>query len=176
MPRLRVLTVVRALLVAVLAALIGLAPAAAATRSRVVPCWQELLAEWYGGSIRSIYPLPCYTQAIAQLPSGSLVFARATKDIRAAELAAEHGKPAPPERALPLPAGSRVRQSLRTNPNLLPCLVTRGQPCGAVRRVLHVSAAGGPARLPLWFWALAGCLLAVTVGVALRSRPGRLRS
>src|SRR5579871_6155723 len=66
--------------------------------SNGIPCWKLLLNEWYGGAITTIYPLPCYTQAIDHLPADISVYSSAKQDIQAAELAASEGKPAPKER------------------------------------------------------------------------------
>ena len=63
-----------------------------------IACWKSLLNEWYGGAITTIYPLPCYTEAIDHLPADISVYSSAKQDIQAAELAASEGKPAPKER------------------------------------------------------------------------------
>lgn len=63
-----------------------------------VACWKLLLNEWYGGAITTIYPLPCYTEAIQHLPADISVYSSAKADIQAAELAAAHHRKAPPEK------------------------------------------------------------------------------
>jgi hypothetical protein len=113
----------------VLTALVVATPAVAARESGQPPCWNQLVTEWYGGAITTIFPLHCYVQALGRLPGDILVFSSAKRDIRAAEIAAEHGKQAPPEKPLSqprvLPATKKVPL-----PSLLPC-VTRipGQGC-----------------------------------------------
>jgi len=52
------------------------APAPAAT-----PCWKLLLNDWYDGTINNIYPIPCYHQAIAHLPTDVQVYSSARDDI-----------------------------------------------------------------------------------------------
>lgn len=65
--------------------------------SNGIACWKSLLGEWYGGAITTIYPLPCYTQAIDHLPADISVYSSAKQDIQNAELAASEGKHAPKE-------------------------------------------------------------------------------
>ncbi|HEY2218400.1 MAG TPA: hypothetical protein VGH35_03615 [Gaiellaceae bacterium] len=73
-----------ALLVAACASLAVLAtPAPAAT-----PCWKLLLNDWYDGTISNIYPIPCYHQAIAHLPTDIKVYSSAADDINRALQAA----------------------------------------------------------------------------------------
>jgi len=55
------------------------APAPAAT-----PCWKLLLNDWYDGTINNIYPIPCYHQAIAHLPTDVQVYSSARDDIERA--------------------------------------------------------------------------------------------
>lgn len=52
------------------------APAPAAT-----PCWKLLLNDWYDGTINNVYPIPCYHQAIAHLPTDVQVYSSARDDI-----------------------------------------------------------------------------------------------
>jgi hypothetical protein len=70
------------------------------------PCWKLVINEWYSGQITSIFPRTCYTEAIKHIPHDLRNSASLIGDIRAAEIAAENGKPAPPER--PLPASPRI--------------------------------------------------------------------
>jgi hypothetical protein len=93
-----------------------------------------VINEWYSGSISTIFPHRCYAQAIDRLPSDSLVLESAMRDLRAAEVAAEHGKRAPPEKPFP---EDQVTPHPKSEPfrSLLPCVTTKpGQRC-AWRRV-----------------------------------------
>ena len=73
-----------ALLVAACASLAVFAtPAPAAT-----PCWKLLLNDWYDGTISNVYPIPCYHQAIAHLPTDIKVYSSAADDINRALQAA----------------------------------------------------------------------------------------
>jgi hypothetical protein len=62
-----------------------------------VPCWKQLLNEWYGGSITTIYAHSCYQEAINHLPTDISEYSSAKQDIQAAELAATKNRPAPKE-------------------------------------------------------------------------------
>jgi hypothetical protein len=48
------------------------------------PCWKRLVNDWYDGHIDQVYPIPCYHQAIAQLPTDIKVYSSAADDIRRA--------------------------------------------------------------------------------------------
>jgi hypothetical protein len=60
------------------------APAAAAPP----PCWKTLLNDWYDGHIDKTYPIPCYHQAIAHLPTDIKLYSNAKEDIQRALQAA----------------------------------------------------------------------------------------
>jgi cobalamin biosynthesis Mg chelatase CobN len=62
---------------------VSAAPAPAAT-----PCWKLLLNDWYDGTISNVYPIPCYHQAIAHLPTDIKVYSSAADDINRALQAA----------------------------------------------------------------------------------------
>jgi hypothetical protein len=62
-----------------------------------------VINEWYSGQITSAFPSTCYAEAINHIPHDLRISASIIADLRAAEKAAEHGKPAPPERSLPQP-------------------------------------------------------------------------
>jgi hypothetical protein len=87
------------------------ATAARTSGSASVPCWKRLLNDWYDGAINNVYPIACYGQAIKHLPADLVIYGSAKDDILAAEQAAIHNKPTPPEHAspgsssTPLPAG-----------------------------------------------------------------------
>jgi cobalamin biosynthesis Mg chelatase CobN len=73
-----------ALLLAACASLAVFAtPAPAAT-----PCWKLLLNDWYDGTISKTYPIHCYHQAIAHLPTDIKVYSSAADDINRALQAA----------------------------------------------------------------------------------------
>jgi cobalamin biosynthesis Mg chelatase CobN len=75
-------------------ALLSAAPASAAK----VPCWKELLNDWYDGSISKTYPIPCYHEAINHLPADVEVYSSAKDDINNALAAALKKEPPPPEK------------------------------------------------------------------------------
>ena len=83
------------------AAGLATSPALASHQSKV-PCWKQLLNDWYDGTINNIYPLHCYGEAIKHLPLDVQVYSSAKEDILAAEQAAEQHKHAPKESS-PLP-------------------------------------------------------------------------
>jgi hypothetical protein len=63
------------------------APAAASPP----PCWKTLLNDWYDGHIDKTYPIPCYHQAIAHLPTDIKLYSNAKEDIQRALAAAIAG-------------------------------------------------------------------------------------
>ena len=60
-----------------LLALAGPGTAAAAK----TPCWKTLINDWYDTSIDGTYPIPCYQQAIAHLPTDAQLYSSAKDDI-----------------------------------------------------------------------------------------------
>jgi hypothetical protein len=178
---------VRAFVAGVLIAVVGVTPASAGSRSSPAPCWKQLLSESWGGAITTIYPLRCYVQAIDHLQGDLAVSGGLKRDILAAEVAAEHGKHAPPETPLPQPGGGRPLREPRTarplgsnlspllGPNLMPCFVTKpGRSC--IQAPLP-NRLGGGRNFPLWLWpALAGCLLVAMAGIGYRRRSPRFRA
>ena len=96
------------------------ATAAHASRSVSVPCWKRLLNDWYDGTINNVYPIPCYGAAIKHLPADLVIYGSAKSDILAAEQAAIHKKPTPPEKAnpgassTPLPPGETTETTTVT--------------------------------------------------------------
>jgi hypothetical protein len=95
----------RVLRVAVLCTVVlAVAPVAAQAAPRAhsaVPCWKRLLNDWYDGTINSIYPIPCYQQAIDHLPTDLKIYGSARDDIIAARQAAIQHESAPPEKSNP---------------------------------------------------------------------------
>jgi hypothetical protein len=71
--------------VATLALLVlGAAPASAAK-----PCWYKVQNDWYRhGQVTGTYPVHCYVEAIAKLPTDSKQYSSAPDDIRRAMLLA----------------------------------------------------------------------------------------
>ena len=88
------------LLCGALLAVVG-TPAATAAPAAGVPCWKQLLNDWYDGTINNIYPLPCYRQAIDHLPLDVQAYSSAKDDILAAEQAAANHQHAPKEKSPP---------------------------------------------------------------------------
>jgi len=76
----------RTLLVACAAAgaLAFLAMPAQASQSATTPCWKSLLNEWLAGPITTIFPIPCYHQAIKHLPLDVREYSNAANDIELA--------------------------------------------------------------------------------------------
>ena len=69
-------------LAATLALTVSAAPASAKT-----PCWQVVISDWYvDGRVDGTYPIPCYEQAIQNLPDDVRSYADAASEIRRAML------------------------------------------------------------------------------------------
>jgi hypothetical protein len=69
-------------LAATLALTVSAAPASAKT-----PCWKEVISDWYvDGRVDGTYPIPCYQQAIQNLPDDVRSYADAASEIRRAML------------------------------------------------------------------------------------------
>jgi hypothetical protein len=91
-----------AVLVGAVAVLAPLPATAAGTSKTVsVPCWKRLLNDWYDGTINNVYPIACYGAAIKHLPADLRIYGSAKDDILAAEQAAIHKQPTPPEKVKP---------------------------------------------------------------------------
>ncbi|WP_411278220.1 hypothetical protein [Gaiella sp.] len=59
-------------------------------------CAQQVIADWFDdGRVNRIYPLPCYAQAIKQLPPDLLIYGNAEEEIGRALAFAKQGKPDP---------------------------------------------------------------------------------
>lgn len=70
------------MLAATLALTVSAAPASAKT-----PCWKEVISDWYvDGRVDGTYPIPCYQQAIQNLPDDVRSYADAASEIRRAML------------------------------------------------------------------------------------------
>jgi len=69
-------------LAATLALTVAAAPASAKT-----PCWKVVISDWYvDGRVDGTYPIPCYEQAIQNLPDDVRSYADAASEIRRAML------------------------------------------------------------------------------------------
>ena len=69
-------------LAATLALTVTAAPASAKT-----PCWKVVISDWYvDGRVDGTYPIPCYQQAIQNLPDDVRSYADAASEIRRAML------------------------------------------------------------------------------------------
>jgi hypothetical protein len=102
-------------LIGVIGAVFAVSAGMASAASNI-PCWKQLLNEWYSGKITTIYKHDCYTEAISHLPVDIQVYSSARQDIQAAEVNAERNKPAPPERST-LPASTNgTTTTSDTNP------------------------------------------------------------
>jgi hypothetical protein len=77
-------TATAALVAALAAALLGLAPAEARAASN---CGDAVLAEWSKGGIHRPYPLRCYGEALRRMPQDIRSYSTATDDIQRALLA-----------------------------------------------------------------------------------------
>ncbi len=68
--------------------ILGVAPASAAK-----PCWYKVQNDWYRhGQVTGTYPVHCYVEAIAKLPTDSKQYSSAPEDIRRAMLLAIHAQ------------------------------------------------------------------------------------
>src|SRR3954453_14273750 len=68
------------------------------------PCWKTLINDWYDSSIDGRYPIPCYQQAVAHLPTDARLYSSATGDLlgamaREVALKKGEGTPTPTEAA-----------------------------------------------------------------------------
>jgi cobalamin biosynthesis Mg chelatase CobN len=70
--------------------------ASGAAMAKTKPCAKQVVADWYDdGRVGKIYPLDCYRQAIASLPSDVLDYSNAKEEIGRALAFAKQGKPDP---------------------------------------------------------------------------------
>jgi hypothetical protein len=73
---------------AALAFTLLLAAVSNAAAAGVVPCWKQVINDWYDGRIDNVYPLHCYHEAIAHLPEDVQTYSSAKDEINRALLAA----------------------------------------------------------------------------------------
>jgi hypothetical protein len=74
---------------------------AVSANKTTVPCWKRLMNDWYGGTIKHVYPIACYTAAIKNMPTDLKIYSSAKEDIQRALQARIAGKPIPPESSTP---------------------------------------------------------------------------
>jgi hypothetical protein len=80
------------LIALVMVSTVGSKPAMAKAKS----CADQVIADWYDdGRVGKIYPLHCYTEAIAKLPPDVLDYSNAKEEIGRALAFAKQGKPDP---------------------------------------------------------------------------------
>ena len=73
---------------------VGSKPAMAMAKAK--SCADQVIADWYDdGRVGKIYPLHCYTEAIAKLPPDVLDYSNAKEEIGRALAFAKQGKPDP---------------------------------------------------------------------------------
>ena len=60
---------------------VGVAPASAKSKP---PCWKTLINDWYDGRIDGVYPIHCYREALAHLPTDVETYSSAREDIKQA--------------------------------------------------------------------------------------------
>lgn len=60
----------------------------ASPASAAQPCWKRLVNDWFDGQIQGAYPIPCYRQAIDNLPADVDIYSSARDDITRALQAA----------------------------------------------------------------------------------------
>jgi hypothetical protein len=140
-----------ALLVALCAALAVFAtPAPAAT-----PCWKLLLNDWYDGTISNVYPIPCYHQAIAHLPTDIKVYSSAADDINRALQAAIARQKASKKTVTSVETGATT-QKTKTKPKTTstqttttPTTTAKKKPKGPLGTALRDITPGGADSFPL---------------------------
>jgi hypothetical protein len=69
---------------ALVAAAVVVACAHAPQSPAAVPCWKQLLTDWYDGRIDKTYPIPCYRETLKHLPTDVDVYSSARTDIQRA--------------------------------------------------------------------------------------------
>ena len=120
------------ILCVVLAGLAFALPATSASAAKsAVPCWKTLLNDWYDGTINNLYPIPCYHQALAHLPTDIKVYSSAADDIQRAleqAIAAQKAHPV---------------TTIETNAVSIPGRTTTTGPTGVTTTTAHKGRGGG---------------------------------
>ena len=127
--------------------------------------------DWYDGTIEKQYPIPCYREAIKQLPDDIASYSSAADDInRALQMAIAHEKD--PSKPLPTitTSGPGVGQTTTTAKG-------RKTETGPIQSVIDNSSPGGATSFPLPLIILGGLaifLLALgAVGLVIRRMQDR---
>jgi hypothetical protein len=81
---------------------------AASSASSGAPCWKLVLNDWYDGTISSVYPLPCYREAIDHIPATMQIYSSARDDILNAEAKAAHRLTSSPKHPAPEVVSRRI--------------------------------------------------------------------
>jgi cobalamin biosynthesis Mg chelatase CobN len=90
---------------ALVIALVVVTPGVAVAKKKP-SCGKEVVADWYDdGRVGKIYPLHCYTDAIASLPSDVRDYSSAKEEISRALAYAKLGKPDPGKKGSSNPSG-----------------------------------------------------------------------
>jgi len=76
--------ILKALLLAAVAALAVATAAPAASKDKAPPCWKTLINDWYDGRIDGTYPIHCYREALNHLPTDVDTYSSARDDIKQA--------------------------------------------------------------------------------------------
>jgi cobalamin biosynthesis Mg chelatase CobN len=125
-------------------------PAPAAT-----PCWKLLLNDWYDGHISNVYPIPCYHQAIAHLPTDIKVYSSAADDINRALQAAIARQKKTHTTVTAVETGAATTQKTKTSSASTTPHATTTTPTttkkknGPVKQVLKDITPGGADSFPL---------------------------
>lgn len=79
-----------------LSALAASAAFSSPAEAKQTPCYQQVIDDWFDdGRVNKIYPLPCYPEAIKNLPPDVLIYGNAEDEIGRAWAYAKQGKPDP---------------------------------------------------------------------------------
>jgi hypothetical protein len=70
--------------IAALALSLLLSAAAPAAAAGTVPCWKQVIGDWYDGRIDNVYPPHCYREAIDHLPEDVETYSSARDEINRA--------------------------------------------------------------------------------------------
>jgi hypothetical protein len=140
---------------------------AAQPASAAVPCWKKLLNDWYQPPINNVYPIPCYHQAIKQLPTDVSVYSSARDDInRALQQAIADERKSHQQVTTITPVTTTTSTSTGTTATPV-TTTTKKKPKGPIGRALRDITPGGADSfpLPLLILGLLAILL-VAAGVA----------
>jgi Alphavirus glycoprotein J len=134
-----------ALLVAACASLaVFVTPAPAAA-----PCWKLLLNDWYDGTISNVYPIPCYHQAIAHLPTDIKVYSSAADDINRALQAAIARQKKTHKTVTAVETGVTTEPTKTSSTSTTTTPTTTKKKTGPVKQVLKDITPGGADSFPL---------------------------